>query len=347
MTNKNKHINHIEDEMFINGHEGLGFVIRTFEHLLDMLEGKPSLVHLSTKWDGSPAIVCGKNPENGKFFVGTKSVFNKKTPKLNYTFEDIQANHSDLQLQQKLKICLEELSKLGIENVLQGDMMFMSNTLEIKTRNNRWWFGFTPNTLTYEIPWRADSPLTTANLGIVFHTSYEGETIQEMEAHPDVDLSKLNIPQNVWCIDATPKLLPVPVGSLHNRLDTIRLLAERVDPERLKFHKKSLNYLLKSMNEKIREGNVRFSNTYCLTSLGEEINDVHHAMVAFKLSLLGEFHMNDDIEIFHLGERTTHEGYVVTNTVTNKRTKLVNRAKFSRMNMLATKPWKEINNETA
>ena len=38
-------------------------------------------------------IICGVNPENGKFFVGTKSVFNVN-PKINYTTGDIRKNHS-------------------------------------------------------------------------------------------------------------------------------------------------------------------------------------------------------------------------------------------------------------
>ena len=49
-----------------------------------MLAGSSGGVNMTVKWDGAPAIICGVNPENGKFFVGTKSVFNK-TPKINYT----------------------------------------------------------------------------------------------------------------------------------------------------------------------------------------------------------------------------------------------------------------------
>ena len=48
-------------------------------------------LNMSVKWDGAPAVFCGTNPENGKFFVGTKSVFNK-TPKINYTPTDIRRN---------------------------------------------------------------------------------------------------------------------------------------------------------------------------------------------------------------------------------------------------------------
>ena len=56
---------------------------------LSVLDAFLSPNDYSVKIDGSPAIVWGTNPDNGKFFVGTKSVFNKKTPKVNYTVEDI------------------------------------------------------------------------------------------------------------------------------------------------------------------------------------------------------------------------------------------------------------------
>jgi len=50
-------------------------------------------------------------------------VFNAN-PKLNYTEEDIDNNHPSEGLNAKLKVALRYLPKLGIEGVLQGDMMF-------------------------------------------------------------------------------------------------------------------------------------------------------------------------------------------------------------------------------
>ena len=54
-----------------------------------MLQGGKGGSSVSVKWDGAPAVFCGINPENGKFFVGTKSIFNA-TPKINYTNADIK-----------------------------------------------------------------------------------------------------------------------------------------------------------------------------------------------------------------------------------------------------------------
>ncbi|MFM7856879.1 MAG: DUF6267 family protein, partial [Flammeovirgaceae bacterium] len=68
----------------------------------------------------SPAIFTGINPENGKFFVGTKGVF-AKNAKLNYTPEDIDENHPVPGLNKKLKIALEYLPELNIKGVIQGD----------------------------------------------------------------------------------------------------------------------------------------------------------------------------------------------------------------------------------
>ena len=71
------------------------------EHPEDMvLSGELSVLnwftadsHISTKIDGSPAIVWGTNPATNKFFVGTKSVFNKKLIKINHDHREIDANH--------------------------------------------------------------------------------------------------------------------------------------------------------------------------------------------------------------------------------------------------------------
>ena len=121
---KNLHLEHIEDEVLNRGVVGAREAINFLQSLRDMLAGhSQTKVNVTTKWDGAPAIFCGINPENGKFFVGTKGVFNAN-PKLNYTDEDIDANHASEGLNAKLKVALRYLPKLGIKGVLQGDMMF-------------------------------------------------------------------------------------------------------------------------------------------------------------------------------------------------------------------------------
>ena len=43
---------------------------------LSVLNWFTSESSISAKMDGAPAVVWGMNPANGRFFVGTKSVFN-------------------------------------------------------------------------------------------------------------------------------------------------------------------------------------------------------------------------------------------------------------------------------
>jgi hypothetical protein len=84
----NTHLTHLEELVLTQGPKGFEMAKRFLLQLLETLKGNSkSSVQTSVKWDGAPAIFAGINPENGKFFVGTKSIFNK-VPKINYTPED-------------------------------------------------------------------------------------------------------------------------------------------------------------------------------------------------------------------------------------------------------------------
>ena len=93
IEDKNTHLEHLEDEIINNGTKGAKTAINFLKSVKQMLQGGQGNTTVSVKWDGAPAVFCGINPENGKFFVGTKSIFNK-TPKINYTNADISKNHS-------------------------------------------------------------------------------------------------------------------------------------------------------------------------------------------------------------------------------------------------------------
>ena len=126
---KNTHIEHLEDNIFDKGHAGAKEAVDYLYSLHQMLDGSTeSPVSMTTKWDGAPAIIAGKDPETGKFFVGTKGVF-AKTPKINFTEKDIEENHPAEGLQDKLKIALKHLSKLNWNTVAQGDMLFTKEDL--------------------------------------------------------------------------------------------------------------------------------------------------------------------------------------------------------------------------
>ncbi len=92
---KRTHLEHIEDIVITDGYEGGKAVVEYFRGLLLTLKGSSSeAMSVSVKWDGAPAVVCGTNPDNGKFFVGTKSVF-AQAAKINYTKRDIAKNHGN------------------------------------------------------------------------------------------------------------------------------------------------------------------------------------------------------------------------------------------------------------
>jgi hypothetical protein len=180
---KNTHLEHLEDDIINRGTKGGENALNFLRSVRDMLAGSSrKKVNMTVKWDGAPAIICGIDPENGKFFVGTKSVFNKN-PKVNYTNADIRKNHSG-ELATKLSIALRELSRLGIKGVIQGDFLFAASDLKSATIDGESMITFTPNTITYAV--QADSgigkQISRARMGIVFHTKYTGKTLDSMTA---------------------------------------------------------------------------------------------------------------------------------------------------------------------
>jgi hypothetical protein len=201
---KNLHLEHIEDEVLNRGVPGTRDAINFLQSLRDMLAGSSSnRVNVTTKWDGAPAVFCGINPENGKFFVGTKGVFNASA-KLNYTEDDIDKNHPGEGLNAKLKVALRYLPKLGIKGVLQGDMMFSKGDIKEQTIDGVKYIIFQPNTIVYAVPSgsKLASSMIAAQLGIVFHTSYTGKTMADMKSSFNIDIKNLTTTKDVWFRDA-------------------------------------------------------------------------------------------------------------------------------------------------
>ena len=202
---KNLHLEHLEDEVLNSGIVGTRGAINFLQSLRDMLAGNAkSSVNVTVKWDGAPAIFAGINPENDQFFVGTKGVFNKNA-KINYTIDDIDRNHPSSGLNQKLKVALTELSKLGIKDVIQGDMMFTQDDLKKETIDGKQYITFQPNTIVYAIPMESASQILKSSMGIVFHTTYSGKTMEDMSASFNVNLRGLSKNSGVWFSDANYK----------------------------------------------------------------------------------------------------------------------------------------------
>jgi len=202
---KNVHLEHLEDEVLNRGVVGARQAINFLQSLRNMLAGhSETKINVTTKWDGAPAIFCGINPENNNFFVGTKGVF-AKNAKLNYTDEDIDRNHPGEGLNEKLKIALRYLPKLNITGIIQGDMMFTEKDIKNETIDGEDYITFQPNVIVYAVPAKSvlAKMMTSAKLGIVFHTSYTGKTMEDMKASFNVDIGKLSVTKDVWFRDAS------------------------------------------------------------------------------------------------------------------------------------------------
>ena len=199
---KNTHLEHLEDEIINNGTKGAKTSIEFLKSIKKMLQGGKGGSNVSVKWDGAPAIFAGINPENGRFFVGTKSIFNA-TPKINYTVSDISRNHGGA-LADKLAVALKYLPKLGIKNVLQGDLLFTDDKKSAVVNGERS-IVFTPNTITYAVPVASTSMysrIRAAKIGIIFHTSYSGKTMKGLKASFGASVSGLRKNSNVFFDDA-------------------------------------------------------------------------------------------------------------------------------------------------
>lgn len=189
-VDKLKHLEHAEDHIIHGGDEGVAHAADNLDDLHNLLTGGKSKSKVTTKYDGSPSVVFGVNPENGKFFVASKSAFNVN-PKLNYTDKDIDQNHGHAPgLVAKLKSALAHLPKTMPKEggVYQGDFLYDKPDVEEEGGKLK----FAPNTITYSAD--KDSAqgrkIAASEMGFVVHTKYKGKKLADMKAGFDVDHSK-------------------------------------------------------------------------------------------------------------------------------------------------------------
>lgn len=206
-TEKLKHLEHAEDHPINAGATGFKHAVKTLIGTHNALQGKKSQVRLTTKYDGAPSIVFGTHPETGKFFVASKSAFNKN-PKINYTKADIEKNHGHAPgLVTKLSHALEHLPKVTPHGrVFQGDMMYSDGDVEHKDGKVH----FKPNTIKYSAP--ANSPTgkkaAKAKVGVAVHTEYHGKDAASMKASFGPDVSAFGKHDDVHIIDTHTKVDP-------------------------------------------------------------------------------------------------------------------------------------------
>ena len=262
---KNLHMEHLEDEVLNGGVAGTRGAINFLQGLRDMLAGNSgSSVNVTVKWDGAPAVFAGINPENDQFFVGTKGVF-AKNAKINYTNTDINLNHSG-GLAKKLTVALAELSKANIKGVLQGDMMYTNDDLKTETIDGESYITFQPNTIVYAIPVKTKlaAKIMSSSMGIVWHTTYSGDTMEDMTASFGVSSGAFSEVSKVWQADAsfkdqsgTATMTKSETNAVSERLSKAGKLFQQLDSNVLGMiaNDDQTSTLVKTyMNTKVRKG---------------------------------------------------------------------------------------------
>jgi hypothetical protein len=225
---KNTHMTHIEDKVLYGGVNGTRQAINALRELRDMLAGETKS-KLSTKWDGAPAIFAGQDPSDGKFFVAKKGVF-AKNPKVYKTNADIDADISSQDLATKMKLALKHLPELGITGVIQGDFLFSKGDTKDETIDGQKYTTFHPNTIIYAIPYDQAKEVRAAKIGIVWHTTYTGDSFESMRATYGVDVSKFRKSTNVWSQDA---MLRDVSGATMNKTETAAVTKHLSDAGKL------------------------------------------------------------------------------------------------------------------
>ena len=283
---KNLHIEHPEDTILTGD--------------LSVLDAFQSDNHYSVKIDGSPAIVWGTDPENGKFFVGTKSVFNKRTPKVNYTVQDIEKNHKDFALQSILIRCLHCLPRIGFEGrVFQGDFIGFGGYRDYK-----------PNAISYTFA-------EVQNVGVVVapHTEYKGATLKDMNAEPLTE--KLDptmfVQPDAWLGEQGAT---ININLMINFARQMATLVEFATPKEAKQLKQDLNAYIRDGDEVVAE---EFAN-YQLVRLWLLVKNIKTVV---------RYIMRDNFkcDCFIGNEYITGEGYVMSSK--HGTYKLVDREIFS------------------
>ena len=287
---KNKHIEHPEDTILTGD--------------LSVLKAFESENHYSVKIDGSPAIVWGTDPENGKFFVGTKSVFNKRTPKVNYSNADIERNHgNNFELSSILHRCFNCLPRIGFEGrVFQGDFIGYGGYRDYK-----------PNAISYTFA-------EVQNVGVVVapHTEYKGTTLKDMNAEPLTE--KLDptmfIQPDAWLSELGADK---DISQLIAFARQMATLVEFATPTEAKYIKQDLNAYIRDGDEVVAE---EFAN-YQLVRLWLLVKNI-------KDQFMYRMRDNFDAECFIGNEYISGEGYVMAGE--HGVYKLVDREVFSHYN---------------
>ena len=286
---QNKHIEHPEDSILTGD--------------LTVLDWFTVGGNISAKIDGAPAIVWGRNPASGNFFVGTKSVFNKVKIKINESHEDIDKNHEG-NVADILHFCFDYLPQT--DKIYQGDFIGFGG------EDN-----YTPNTITYYF-----DEEVTSNIIVAPHTIYTAtDDLRTAISHPLKYFPEESNNDVKWI---RPKV------TISEHLDDIEdhckfarqmsTLVEFVSVKEAARIKKQLNACIRELDEIEDDAFDCDPNLIRLWKLVESI----------KLDMLAFIERDDDITCYIEEEECDHEGYVLVNEYGIY--KIIDREYFSRAN---------------
>ncbi len=263
------HLEHLEDAIFNDGYNGGVEALKILKGVITTLQGNTSKgLNITSKVDGAPSIVAGINPENGKFFVATKALFNK-TPKINYTNADVDANHGHAAaLADKMKLALKTFPQLGIKGIWQGDFMFTASEIKKETIDGEKMITFTPNTITYAVP--IDQPLakeiSSKKVGVIWHTQYTGKTIADLSAVFNVNVGSLKKSKDVWAGDVNFQDVSGTATLTKPELKAVNQSIANAEARLKKFSKKAMKVLFDPATAK-QEGSIAFNLNIYINAL--------------------------------------------------------------------------------
>ncbi len=339
------HLEHLEDLLFDGQFiQAIDLSVSLSEALIG---GSSKHIRVSTKYDGAPAIVFGKHPQHGCFFIGTKSVFNKRIPKINFSIQDIISNHlENIDLTEKLIHSYDNLCEKDWDGVYQADLMFTPDSKRIDEKS----ISFTPNTITYVAPRDTSigERVENSKLGLVIHTKYEGDILQDMNAVVGIDSPPLS---DVCTIDPLIDIKNYILTELQYNCITDSIgfceqsynaLKDRsIFTNHGKFLKMFVNYCIRIGES---SGDVvmyeTFLNNRNETNLANEVANrkvefttifaIHKHLAYIKKILIKSMSLNHLFSHEVHGVPTTGEGFVVS--YHGIPTKLVDRMEFSKLN---------------
>ena len=300
---QNKHIEHPEDSILTGDLS-----------VLDWMCDSDSFI--SVKIDGAPAIVWGRNPANGKFFVGTKSVFNKVKIKINHSHEEIDANHSG-KVASILHACFDSLPRTSF--IYQGDFIGFGGDDTYR-----------PNTITYKFP-----EVIEQSVIIAPHTQYDcDDDLRNAVAYP---ITK----QFVDTLDVKWVQPEAAICPYRDDIEDFCKFAKQMASLVEFVNVKKAQKITQVLNRYIREGeSIDYVAQYDIASECEcDVNLIRFwsSVQSIKMDLLCFVEREDDIKCYINDQQTDHEGYVMVNEF--GMFKIVDRQHFSRLNFTIAKDW--------